>query len=386
MARSPGEGTITKNEARNRWEGRLTIGYDPTTGRRRRQKFTGRTRAEVVAKMDDARKRLGEGHTPRPQRLTVQQFMDLWLADLDVEPRTVSVGTIRNYADVSRLYIVPIIGSKRLDALKAEDVTRMMRVMASDGKSPNTQRLARSVLRRALRYAERDGLVARNVAALADGVRLDAPEGRTLTVDQARALLDAVQGDRMEAAYVTALTTGLRRGELLGLTWGDLDLDGDRPTVTVLRSLKRVPGVGLVVSETKTQGSRRRIHLAPPTVESLKRHRDRMDQEREVVGSAWPERPLDHDLVFRSPIGTAYDPDNFRNQTYTLTKKVLGERWSPHELRHSAASLLIAQGVDLKVIQETLGHSSIRITADVYGHLLDDAGVTAANAMNELFG
>lgn len=111
-----------------------------------------------------------------------------------------------------------------------------------------------------------------------------------------------------------------------------------------------------------------------------------MNEERLRFPGDWPATVLGHDLVFRSPVGTAVDPDNLRNATYRLTIEALGERWSPHELRHSAASLLIAQGVDLKVVSEVLGHSSIRITADVYGHLLDDAGLVAADAMSELLG
>jgi integrase len=383
MARSPGEGTVSKNNTRNRWEAQLTIGYDPDTGQRKRQKFTGRTRAEVVDKLDDARKRLGQGRPTHQERRTVEEYLEDWIEN--VLPTTVSAGTITNYADVVRLYIVPNIGAKKLLALTPADVSAMVLALDRDGKSPNTQRLARSVLRRALRRGEQEGILDRNVAALADGVRVGAPEGRTLTVEQGRHLLDAVREDRLEAAYVTALTLGLRRGELLGLTWDDVDLDAERPTLTVLRSLKRVAGRGLEVSETKTRGSRRRIHLPAPTVDALRRHRDRIDVERATVGSSWPDRPLGVDLVFRSPIGTAVDPDNFRNATYSLTKRVLGERWSPHELRHSAASLLIAQGVDLKVVSEVLGHSSIRITSDVYGHLLDGAGVVAADAMSELF-
>jgi len=104
-----------------------------------------------------------------------------------------------------------------------------------------------------------------------------------------------------------------------------------------------------------------------------------------VLGGAWPAEVLGADLVFRTPLGTAVDPDNFRNATYRLTTDAVGERWSPHELRHSAASLMLAQGVPLKVISEVLGHSSIRITSDVYAHLMDDASVIAADAMNDLF-
>lgn len=381
---SKGEVTIRENAERGRWEARITTGTDPVTGRQMRQLLTGRTKAEVRAKLKASERALDEGRSPTVERRTVAQYLGQWLDD--ELPRTVSTGTLTNYRNVVTLYVVPTVGAKRLATLTPGDVSAMLQTMADEGKSPNTQRLARSVLRRALRRAEQDGIVQRNVAAIADGVRVGAPEGRTLTVEQARTLLAAVSDDRMEAAYVVALTLGLRRGELLGLTWADVDLDADKPTLTVVRSLKRLPGVGLELSDTKTKGSKRRIHLPAPTVAALRRHRKRQAEERLAVGPTWPALPLGHDLVFRSPIGTPVDPDNFRNQTYALTTRALGERWSPHELRHSAASLLIAQDVPLKVVSEVLGHSSIRITADVYGHLLDDAGGVAADAMTELLG
>ena len=385
MARgSKGEVTIRHNVDRNRWEVRITTGTDPSTGRQKRQLITGRTKAEVKAKLKTAERAIDDGYSPAVDRRTVAQFLRTWLAD--ELPRSVSPGTVTNYTNVVELYIVPTIGAKRLANLTPGDVSKMLQAMADAGKSPNTQRLARSVLRRALRRAEQDGLVHRNVAAIADGVRVGASEGRTLTVAQAQDLLAEVRGDRLEAAYVVALTLGLRRGELLGLTWDDVDLDSDRPSITVVRALRRQSGVGLVLGEVKTAGSRRRVHLPGPAVDALRRHRKRLAEERLAFGPGWTDLPLGVDLVFRSPIGTAVDPDNFRHATYALTERILGERWSPHELRHSAASLLIAQGVPLKVVSEVLGHSSIRITADVYGHLLDDAGLVAADAMTELLG
>jgi integrase len=118
-----------------------------------------------------------------------------------------------------------------------------------------------------------------------------------------------------------------------------------------------------------------------PVVEALRRHRRRQLEERLAAGDLWTDRPLGVDLVFRTPSGTAVDPDNFRNLTYSVTEKAGIGRWSPHELRHSAASLLLAQGVPLEVVSEVLGHSSIRITKDVYGHLLDGQKAHAAEAM-----
>lgn len=399
MARSAGEGTISENKARGRWEGQLTISYDPTSGKRKRQKFTGKTRREVVAKMDDARRALGEGRATASERRTVGQYLDEWTTD--ILPGTISSSTLAGYRDVVRLYIKPHIGAKRITTLSPTDVTRMIRALEADGRSANTQRLARSILRRALRRAEQEGVVSRNVAAIADGPKVGTVEGRTLTVDQAKALLAAAADHDLGAAFTVALTLGLRRGELLAITWDDVDLDGDKPTLTITKALKRIPKVGLEVSETKTPTSRRRIHLPAPTAAALKAHRVKQVAQQLKVGESWPAKPLGYDLVFRTPVGTAVDPDNFRNATYRLTQLTFtpeeerpkrGEpwpveyRWSPHELRHSAASLLIAQGVDLKVVSEVLGHSSIRITADVYGHLLDDAGIVAADAMTELLG
>lgn len=381
--RSSGEGTIRNNKARNRWEARLTIGQE-IDGRLIRRMVTGRTKAEVLKKLRDLQTSLDAGRSPARGDLTVARFLDQWVAD--VVPGSVAPATAVQYRDVVRLYIKPHLGRKHLAKLSALDVAHMLRDLELEGRSPNTRRLARSVLRRALRWAEAEGLVARNVAAVANGVKLDTAEGRTLTPHQARALLASLAGHRLEAAFTVALALGLRRSELLGLSWDDLELDDTPGRLTVRRGLKRVrsdPGSPstLVADDTKTRGSRRTVHLPAPVVAALRSHKARQAGERLRAGPVWVDRPLGLDLVFRTPFGTAVDPDNFRQITYKVTDAAGIGRWSPHELRHSAASLLIAMGVDLKVISETLGHSSIRITADVYGHLMEPARAAAADAM-----
>ena len=190
----------------------------------------------------------------------------------------------------------------------------------------------------------------------------------------------------MGAAYVVGLTLGLRRGELLGLAWSDLNLEGDAPTARISRQLLRIGGGGLTLAEPKTKQSRRTVRLPAMTVAALTQHRQRMADEAAVVGSSWPTAPLGADLVFRTPIGTAVDPGNFTTQVATTTKRLLGESWSPHDLRHSAASFLFAQGVDMKLVSSVLGHSSYRVTADVYTHLLEGAGAAAADAMDGMLG
>ncbi len=386
--RGSGEGSIRRNAERNRWEGRVHVGYKPD-GKRVRKMVTAKTRADLIKRMreiDDAR---DEGRTPARRDLTVARFLDDWLTD--VLPGTVAKGTETNYRNIVNYYVRPRLGRKHLRTLQARDVTKMMRDMAGEGKSPNTQRLARSVLRRALRWAEAEGLVQRNVAALADGVKLAGEEGKALTAEQAKQFLtylaDTSRGKksspvphRLQAAYTVALSLGLRRGELLGLSWSDIDLDTTPARLTIRQALKRHDS-GLVLEQPKTRQSRRTVHLPAPAAAELKRHRARQAEERLKAGDLWEPLPLGADLVFRTESGTSLDPDNFRNITYKLTKAAGIGRWSPHALRHSAASLLLAQGVPLKVISEVLGHSSIRVTADVYGHLIDDAKAEAADAM-----
>lgn len=381
--RANGEGSIRFDEGRKRWEGRITVGIGQG-GKLVRRKVTGKTRAEVTKRMAEARDHADAGVAVARRDLTVARFLSDWV-DV-VLPGTVAPSTERQYRDVVRLYVIPEVGAKALRSLGARDVAAMLRRLDGRGLSPNTIRLARSVLRRALRWAEAEGLVTRNVAAIAFGVKVPAPEGRTLTPEQSLEFLRAVGGNRLEAAWVTMLGLGLRRGELLGLSWSDVSLATSPATVTVRRTLQRIPGDGLVLAETKTARSRRTLHLPAPVVRALTEHRRRQMADRLAAGPEWEAQPLGADLVFRTPFGTAVDPDNFRNLTYRVTEAAGLGRWSPHELRHSAASLLLAMNVPLKVVSEVLGHSSIRVTADVYGHLLDDAKAEAADAMARVMG
>lgn len=375
--RANGEGTLRFNKERRRWEARLTIGVSDD-GKPRRRMVTASTRAAVVERMRDLATATGEGRAPLPRDVTVTRFLAAWLDEL---PGRVAPSTEQQYRDVARLYVIPHIGRRRIATLTPRDVTYMVRQLEAAGRAPNTQRLARSVLRRALRWGQNEGAVTRNVAAIADGVRLGAEEGRTLTLDEARALLDSLADDRLAAAFTVALSMGLRLGELLGLAWADVDLEGTPARLTIRRSLKRLKGRGLVADTTKTARSRRTLHVPAPAVDQLRAHRRRQLEERLYAGDLWEPLPLGLDLVFRTETGTAIDPANFRHRCYKATEAAGLGRWSPHELRHSAASLLIAQGVRLELISELLGHQSIRITKDIYGHLVDAVRSEAADAM-----
>jgi integrase len=377
--RGNGEGLIVHDKARNRWRGAVTVGFDED-GRQIRKWVTGKTRAVVAQRLQELHTAVDAGLDPAPRSLTVAKVLQQWLDD--VRPGTVSPATERQYRDVVRAYIVPSIGQKRLRTLQARDVSRMLQGLEADGYAPNTRRLTRSVLRRAIRWAETEGMVGRNVAALAPGVKVPRAEGRALTAEQARTLLEHVHGHPLEAAFVVALALGLRRGELLGLAWDDIDFDAGR--LTVHRNLTRLPHQGLTLADTKTAGSRRTLHLPVIVIEALRAHRTRQLAERLQIGPAWPERPLGQDLVFRSPVGTALDGANFYHAVIEATEEAGVGRWTPHQLRHSAASLLVAQQIPLKLLSETLGHSRIAMTADTYSHLYENAGAVVATAMDAI--
>lgn len=283
-----------------------------------------------------------------------------------------------------RLHIKPSLGRKVLRKLTVSDVDQLLAWKRNAGYSANTVRIIRAVLRRALRQAEREGLVSRNAAALSTAPRVRTDEGRALSVEQARALLEQVKGTREEPLLTVMLAFGLRRGEALGMHWSALDWDA--ATLKVTHAVKRVRdrtettklSTRLVIGELKTARSRRPLFLTPEPVELLRRHRARLAEERMAIGPAWRE----YDLIFPSAVGTPLDPDNVSHWFSRICRRAGLGHWHLHELRNSGASLMLAQGTDLYVVSEVLGHSSVAITKDVYGHLVEGQKRTAATRMS----
>lgn len=374
--RGNGDGSVYFDAVNGVWTAQVELPRSKD-GRRRRRKFTGKTRREVRDRLDAVIGRQRVGMPEPDERLTVGTFLQRWIDD-DV-PGTVSDGTLDTYQRVLRLYLVPALGDVRLLRLMPAHVTGLLRSMEERGLAAETRRMARAVLRRALRRAEQEGLVTRNVAAIAEGPGVRRKEGRTLTPAEARSLLVAARGERLEVAITVALSLGLRRGEILGLRWRDLDLEGSPGTVVVQNQLQRGRS-GLVLTDVKTMRSRRRLHVPDQLVEDLKRHKAKQSADRLLLGAEWRD---EWGLVFTTPFGTPIDPRNFSRLVNELCIRAGVGRWSTHELRHSCASLLLAQGVPLEVVSETLGHSSIRVTKDVYGHLMAPARALAAEAMQQ---
>lgn len=379
-SRRYGEGSIRFDAKRGVYVGQLEGGIDEH-GKRIRRRVYAKLRADVVAKMDEERARLAAGVPATDREMTVARYMDQWLAGLAASGSVQST-TVTNYRNLSNLYIVPNLGTRPLAKLTPLEVEKMLTKLAKDGKSPNTRRLARATLRRALGDAMRQGLVMRNVAQTARGPKIDqAYTGRAMTASEAHALLDAARDDVLEPYVVLGLFLGLRGGEVLGLRWRDVDLDAKTLRVGATlarvetgemrtRGDKEVRASKLVTKAPKTAGSRRQLPIPAPVLVSLQAQERRQAAWRLAAGEMWKGEKKRADWhVVTTDIGTPIDPANARHRFQALTERAGIGRWRPHEMRHSTVSLLLEYGVDLHRISDIAGHSSIKLTSDTYGHL-----------------
>jgi integrase len=370
--RSYGTGSI-RLRGDGRWEGALDLPAED--GKRKRKYVYGKSDREVERKLKKIESARDANLPIPPDNLSVAKFLTDWLAST-AKPQLRET-TYNSYEQHIRLYILPLLGLKKLNKLEPTDVQRLLDRMMNGDKplSSRTALYSYSVLKRALQYALRWGMVSRNVATLVDAPRLRQREIIALDSTQARAFLAAVQGHRLQALYTLALGTGMRRGELLGLRW--IDVDTEKGTLQIVQTIVPIGGK-LRVNQTKNKGSARRIALPKTVVAALGEQRRQQEQDRERSGEQWRE----HGLVFTSQNGTAVEPTTINRHF----KKTLTAAGLPairfHDLRHSAASILLAAGVPAQNVADLLGHSSIRVTLDIYGHIFDVSRHAVAATMD----
>jgi integrase len=351
--RANNEGSIYK-----RGDGRWVASVSLERGQRKY--LYGRTRQEVGRKLTAALKARQDGLPLAGERQTVRRYLESWLesARPSVRPRT-----WERYEQYVRLHAIPELGHLTLAKLGPQHLQRLYASRLESGLSATSVAHLHAVLHRALGQAARWGLVPRNVASLATPPRIRRQEMATLSPEQARALLETAQGDRLHALYVVALSTGMRQGELLALKWRDVDLDAAR--LQVRATLQRV-GDGFDFAEPKTARSRRQVALTATAIAALRRHRVAQAEERLRMGAAWE----DNDLVFANEVGRPIEATNLiRRSFHPLLERAVLPRIRFHDLRHTAATLMLGRGVHPKVVAEMLGHSQIAVTLDLYSHV-----------------
>lgn len=376
--RGNNEGSVYQERSTGRWVAAVSV-----DGKRRRA--IAPTEAAAKRRLREMLAQLDSGLPVVDGSLTVANLLDDWMATAvagkQLSPRTVDTHT----------WAVEILkeqlGSKRVKSLRPEDVEVALTRLATKGHGSKPRPMSRaslvkirSVLGQALTWAERRQLVARNVVRVVELPAEARPGelGRALTVEQARHLLRSIEGHRLEALFTLMLMLGLRPGEATGLTWPNVDFD--QGVIHIRQSLKQHRGQLVLSDKLKTSRSRRSLDAPDHLLTVLGRHRNQQVAERTELGSGWsnPE-----DLAFTNAIGGPIDPANLRRTLRRATEQAGLGAWHPHELRHSAASILSASGVPLEQVADVLGHDGTRMTALVYRHAVTPS-VRGAKLMGEL--
>ncbi|MBP2660017.1 MAG: integrase family protein [Firmicutes bacterium] len=405
--RAFGEGTIYENKKRDRWEGQFSY-LDSATGKTKRKLITARTQKQVSVKGKKFLQDIENGLLPDADKITIWQWLDCWLTDY-IKPN-VRTKSFEKYESCLNNYIRPTIGHVGITKIKAPDIQRVFNdMLASGGKAKNglstsTVRATRRYLSMAFNKAVQVGILARNIVKVTDAPRLVKEEIRPLTEEQATILLKtAKEGEyfywgvkqrrksssgneyHKAMAYMVislALSTGMRLGEVFGLKWKDIDFANN--TLNVQRALVSSNTKGMIFEDPKTKGSKRRIPVTVSVKKALERYQKKQECFADFLGDKFDN---EENLLFTNLWGKPVDTSNFTSRYFKkmLMQAQLDREFSFHDLRHTHATLLLRQGINIKVISERLGHSTVAMTLDTYSHLMPDMQETAVKALDGMF-
>jgi integrase len=333
-----------------------------------RKTFTAATKREVQGLVRQAQLDMTSGRVVISNRQTMREFLDSWLAA--VEP-SVRYSTFRCYelnADRASRYI----GRIRLDALQPVHLQKTYAALSAEGLSPRSVELAHAILRAALRYGIRLGVIRYNPADAVIPPRPVRGEVKTLSAEEAQLLFDKAPNPTLRALFVVLTTTGMRIGEALGLKWSDINFE--HGTVSIQRAVQRQRDRGLVYIEPKTALSRRTVQLTSFAQSELRQHRARQALSH-----------LNTDVVFTSETGTLLDPTNVTHRFQQTRERAGLPPLRLHDLRHTAATLMLQEGVHPSVVREMLGHSTVMLTLGTYSHVMPNMQREAATKLDRLF-
>lgn len=361
---------IRKGETYTYWEARITTGYHPGTGRQVQRSFSGKTQKEVREKMQAVAVELNNGTYQEPTKLTVGQWLDIWSSTYlnNVKPRTVAA-----YDSDIRLHIKPALGAIRLDALNTHSIQNFYNSLTkgTDNKralNAKTVKNIHGVLHHALKQAVANGLLRANPADACTLPRIEKKELKPLDENDITKFLTAIKGNPYEDIFIVTLFTGMREGEVLGLTWDCVDFANGTILINKQIQLHQEKGIA-AYTLVSTKNGKSRIVAAAPSVMAQLKHRKTVQAEKQLFAGALWNNP-DH-LVFTDDVGGHLT----KSSVYRAFKLAAASIGRPdarfHDLRHSYAVAAIRSGDDIKTVQGNLGHATAAFTLDVYGHVTD---------------
>jgi integrase len=370
-----------RKRGKDSWAVVVYAGFDPTTGKERRiwQSVRGSEKdAEIVR--TQLLNQLQLGIDIPSARLTTGAYLEQWL---DAYAKAnVATKTYVRYESLIRIHISPALGSIRLAKLRPLHIQNAYALLRDKGLSPRTILQAHRILKEALKHAVRWQLVGRNPADSVEAPKPKRSEILVLSNSEIERLMREADPTQWGALIHSAVMTGLRMGELMGLRWQDVDLEASR--LYVRQTLQWLSRGEYSFQPPKTHRSARPVALSPATVERLRAHRKEQIKHRLLLGAAWAD---EHDLVFVSSIGTPMVPSNIRRALRQILKRArLSEHVRFHDLRHAHATLLLKEGVHPKVVSERLGHAGIAITLDTYSHVIPGLQDEAAAKLDRTLG
>ncbi|QGT99308.1 hypothetical protein SYNTR_0715 [Candidatus Syntrophocurvum alkaliphilum] len=383
--RGNGEGTIYKLPD-GRWIGQITIGTNKD-GKPKRRSLYGKTKKEVQNKMHELKNQLATGTLPETNKITLADWLTTWINDY--KKQELKPSTWESYKSIINTHIIPDLGGVKLDKLRTNDIQRFYNAKLEKGRiqracsrnkekslSARTIKNIHTVMHSALEQAARENLINSNPASYTTRPRQEKKEITPLKSEQVKQFLENIKNDWLYPLYITALGTGLRRGELLGLKWQDIDFDNQ--TAYIKRELLLINNRVQLEEYTKTKSSNRSIALPDTVIKQLKKLKTKQKEDKLFLGQEYQ----DNNFVFCWDDGRVVRPD----YPYKRLKELLEQNNLPvirfHDLRHTFATLLLEAGEHPKVVSEMLGHSTITITLDTYSHVLPSMQQKAAAKLN----
>ena len=372
VKRANGEGSIYQRKSDGKWVGSVSLNDGS------RKVFYGKNKTEVREKLNEVVYEQQRGLLATGPNVFLQEYLENWLED--IHKPTIRLSTYLNYRKLLNNYLIPGLGKIKLQKLTPQQVQAFYSKKINEGLSPKTVNNVHGVLHKALDNAVKWNVLPRNICDAVTPPRIPRKELNYLNSDQAHTLLREVKEHRLEALLTLAITTGMRRGELLALRW--LDIDFKDGSLQVKRAVSYHKGYGYVESEPKTSRSRRTIMLPDFVITILIHHREEQQEVQNKVGDVW----VNKGLVFTNAWGDYYSPSTMLKVFKRFLESIDMPHMRFHDLRHSAATILLAMKVHPKIVQEILGHSQITTTMDIYSHAMPSLQDDATEQWEDKFG